>query len=1084
MNVRNTFKFIDILSVFKNGSHNFNPFVYILIILFIISLNSNSAYAANHYYVYYYANGGTFRDGSTVYKAVYDIGEDADDEAYTPYNDPTRDGYIFKGYKGRRTGRTYGTHQICQEDADAIWEVAHTHNSSGVEYSQNNGSVHNKYTYCSDHGTDHSQNRSSSTESHSYGSWSSWSNYSTSQQRRSRTCSKCGYVEYGYQTRPYTITYNKNGGTISKTSATINYNSTLGTLPTGSRTGYTLKGFFTAASGGSQVSSGTKVTGNATYYAQWTANNYTISYNGNGGTASTSSQTKAYDSTLGTLPTASRTGYTFNGWYTAKSGGTKITTSTKVAGNATYYAQWTARTDTKYKVEHYQMNMNGSGYTLKDTDNLTGTSDASVTPSVKSYTGFTAPSTQTTTILADGSRVVKYNYTRNKYTATFDANTGATDKSSITDFYDAELGTLPTATKVGYDFDGWFTAKTEGSEITSVTKILNNTTYYAHWTARTDTKYKVEHYLMDLDGENYTLTDTDNLQGTSDADITPSVKTYTGFTSPEAQTTTVAADGSRVIKYYYTRNKYTAAFDANTGKTDTASKTDYYDAAIGTLPTATKVGYDFDGWFTDKADGSIISSDTKILEDTAYYAHWTARTDTKYKVEHYLMDLDGENYTLTDTDNLQGTSDASITPDVKTYTGFTSPETQTTTVAADGSRLIKYYYTRNKYRFTLGSDTGVSTSMSTETGNYFYGETITLKATPSNGYKWDTWSDGNLNQAVTFTMPAQDVSMAPEVHPITYTITYDLDGGKVDFMKTTYNVETPTFYIDNPARKGFTFSGWTGTGIDSAETDLFVPLGSYGDKAFTATWDEGVYTISFEGNGNTSGSMDSITVKAGESVTLPENGFVRDGYSFVGWYTTKHDAFGTFYKKGSTISDVTESITLRVQWKKIRNAETTTTVNPTDENNKNGSNTDDNGGNTGNTGSFSGNSGTTNGGQGTSGSTDSTGGNTENTGNNGANAEGNTNNGNTDANGGNGNNTNGNSNNTGDNSNNSDNTGTNGGYNGNTGHGDVHNSNNDHKIVTPEDEIGYFGTATRRNEISISTTIGIDNKKLTLNYNY
>ena len=71
-----------------------------------------------------------------------------------------------------------------------------------------------------------------------------------------------------------------------------------------------------------------KVTSDITLYARWTANEYTITFDANGGsTASPQTIKKNYNAELGTLPTTSRTGYTFNGWYTAASGGTKVVNS-------------------------------------------------------------------------------------------------------------------------------------------------------------------------------------------------------------------------------------------------------------------------------------------------------------------------------------------------------------------------------------------------------------------------------------------------------------------------------------------------------------------------------------------------------------------------------------------------------------------------------------------------------------------------------------------------------------------------------------------------------------------------------------
>lgn len=79
-----------------------------------------------------------------------------------------------------------------------------------------------------------------------------------------------------------------------------------------------------------------------TLYAHWTANQYTVTLNANGGSVSTSTITVTYDSTYGTLPNPSRTNYSFSGWYTATSSGTHVTSSTvvKITANQTLYAQW------------------------------------------------------------------------------------------------------------------------------------------------------------------------------------------------------------------------------------------------------------------------------------------------------------------------------------------------------------------------------------------------------------------------------------------------------------------------------------------------------------------------------------------------------------------------------------------------------------------------------------------------------------------------------------------------------------------------------------------------------------------------
>lgn len=118
---------------------------------------------------------------------------------------------------------------------------------------------------------------------------------------------------------------------------------TLASLPTPSRTGYTFKGWFTAQSGGTKITTSTVFEDDTTVYAQWTANTYTVRFDINytGGTNPTS-QTVTYGSTYGTLPKPTRSGYTFMGWYTALNGGTLIRNGTMVstASNHTLYAHW------------------------------------------------------------------------------------------------------------------------------------------------------------------------------------------------------------------------------------------------------------------------------------------------------------------------------------------------------------------------------------------------------------------------------------------------------------------------------------------------------------------------------------------------------------------------------------------------------------------------------------------------------------------------------------------------------------------------------------------------------------------------
>jgi uncharacterized repeat protein (TIGR02543 family) len=138
-----------------------------------------------------------------------------------------------------------------------------------------------------------------------------------------------------------TVTFNANGGS-EVSSRTVTEGSPVGTLPTSTRTGYTLTGWYTAAgSGGSSISAATEVTQDVTFYAHWKAKTYSVKFHS--GTKTIKTYKRAYGSKIGKLPKVKKKGYVFKGWYTKQKGGSKVKTSSKVSKNVTYYARWARR---------------------------------------------------------------------------------------------------------------------------------------------------------------------------------------------------------------------------------------------------------------------------------------------------------------------------------------------------------------------------------------------------------------------------------------------------------------------------------------------------------------------------------------------------------------------------------------------------------------------------------------------------------------------------------------------------------------------------------------------------------------------
>lgn len=266
---------------------------------------------------------------------------------------PTRPGYSFNGWYTAATGGTKVTAATKVElTADQKLYAQWTANSYKVRFNANGGTgsmAEQSFRY------DQAQKLSTNAFSRTGYAFLGWSTsasattatYSNQQSVFNLTSASDVTVNlYAvWKQNTYTVSFNANGGSVSQTSKTVTYGNSYGPLPTPTRTGYTFKGWFTATSGGTQITQTTtaNLTANQTLYAQWSVNSYTVTFNANGGSVSQTSKTVTYGSGYGPLPTPTRTYYTFQGWYTATSGGTQITASNTVSITSaqTLYARWT-----------------------------------------------------------------------------------------------------------------------------------------------------------------------------------------------------------------------------------------------------------------------------------------------------------------------------------------------------------------------------------------------------------------------------------------------------------------------------------------------------------------------------------------------------------------------------------------------------------------------------------------------------------------------------------------------------------------------------------------------------------------------
>ena len=152
--------------------------------------------------------------------------------------------------------------------------------------------------------------------------------------------------------------------------------------------------------------------------------------------------------------------------------------------------------------------------------------------------------------------------------------------------------------------------------------------------------------------------------------------------------------------------------------------------------------------------------------DVELVGSFKANTDTKYTVEHYKENLDGT-YAEPEVENKEGTTDATINgADVKkTYEGFTydaSVEGSVTSgvVAADGSLVLKLYYTRNSYKVTYKYDKEYTNAPTLPAdATYKFGQTVSVAANVNmTNYTFNGWKkDGEV--VTSFEMPAKDVTL-------------------------------------------------------------------------------------------------------------------------------------------------------------------------------------------------------------------------------------------------------------------------------------------------------------------------------------
>ena len=301
----------------------------------------------------------------------------------------------------------------------------------------------------------------------------------------------------------YTITLDANGGTCDELPKIVINGDLYGTLPIPTWPGHIFNGWYTSRTGGTPVTNNTvfNLSKNQTIYARWSVDpsaavTMKVTFNVNGGDAlATADKTKTvtrYD-VYGKLPTPTRSGHTFKGWYTASSGGTKVTASTTVnkSGNHTLYAQWTPKSGS-IQVKFDYSGATGSSTNTKTTNVVKGGTYGKLPAPTRSgykFAGWYTASaggtkvTSTTKVTKTSAHTLYARWARKTYQVFFNANGGTVLREFNAVVNGAPYGNMPTPTYPGRHFKGWYTAKSGGSKVTPSTKVVltGNKTLYAQW---------------------------------------------------------------------------------------------------------------------------------------------------------------------------------------------------------------------------------------------------------------------------------------------------------------------------------------------------------------------------------------------------------------------------------------------------------------------------------------------------------------------------------------------------------------------------------------------------------------------------
>lgn len=378
---------------------------------------------------------------------------------------------------------------------------------------------------------------------------------------------------------------------------------------------------------------------------------YTVTYDGNGGMCTKSFAYATTSSTSVILPTPERSGYIFNGWYTAVSGGTRVGgagDSYTPSANITLYAQWGKPCIVTY-------NANG-GSCEKTTESYNG--DVLTLPNAELsdyvFIGWYDALTDGKRVGGPGEEycpnddITLYAYWQKPTKVTYDANGGECGTESESYYGDLKL---PTPIRTGYTFNGWYTAASGGTKIGDAGASYApsaDITLYAQW--------QINSYTITVTTSEATVSDVTNGQS---IEYGSTVEFKVSFNKSDKQTVTVTDANGGNVAVTNTNGIYSFTMPASNVTINASSKECVTADTLITLADGTQVRVDsltgseellvwnMETGKLDKAPIMFVDSDAEA-EYEIVHLYFSDGTDVKVIYEHGFWDYDLNKYVYLD----------------------------------------------------------------------------------------------------------------------------------------------------------------------------------------------------------------------------------------------------------------------------------------------------------------------------------------------------------------------------------------------------------------------------------------------------